>query len=126
MVTLRPLGSKRRGKIKLRALHYHIRLSKAKSIKTFFSVLSPPKCQSQAVVRVSTPRIYPQSGNFLVLTYFISVKINTKESIIGTNNHSVFINETSGQSIAIFDNAHSVVEYLSTAEHNARRQLVFL
>ena len=31
-------------------------------------VLSPPQSRSQAVVCVSTPRMYPQSGYFLVNT----------------------------------------------------------
>ena len=34
--------------------------------KTSFSVSSPPQCWSQAVVCVSTPRMYPRSGYFLV------------------------------------------------------------
>ena len=29
-------------------------------------VISPPQCRSQAVVCVSTPRMYPRSGYFLV------------------------------------------------------------
>ena len=38
--------------------------------KTSFSVSSPPQCQSRAVVCVSTPRMYPQSGYFLVSLRF--------------------------------------------------------
>ena len=34
--------------------------------QTYFSVSSPPQCWSQAVVCVSTPRMYPRSGYFLV------------------------------------------------------------
>ena len=34
--------------------------------KTSFSVPSPPQRRSQAVVCVSTPRMYPRSGYFLV------------------------------------------------------------
>ena len=30
--------------------------------------MSPPQCRSQAVVCVSTPRMYPRSGYFLVIT----------------------------------------------------------
>ena len=33
-------------------------------------VLSPPQSRSKAVVCVSTPRMYPRSGYFLVLKYF--------------------------------------------------------
>ena len=40
--------------------------NRAAYIKTRFRVLSPPQCQSQAVVCVSTPKMYPRSRYFLV------------------------------------------------------------
>ena len=42
------------------------RRSRATSMKTHFSVLSPPQCQSQAVVCISILRMYPRSGYFSV------------------------------------------------------------
>ena len=68
LVTLRPLGSMQQGKAKLRTIHYQARQSQALYIRTHFSVLSLFQCQSQAVVWVSTPWIYPQSRYFLVFT----------------------------------------------------------
>ena len=56
-----------RGKAKLRRLHYWLRRGWTAHIKTLFSILSPPHCQSQAVVCISTPRKYPRSGYFLVI-----------------------------------------------------------
>ena len=47
--------------------------------KIQFSVSSPPQCRSQAVVCVSTPRMYPRSGSFLVwytLSHF-AISFNT-------------------------------------------------
>ena len=39
--------------------------------KYMFRVSSPPQSQSKAVVCVSTPRMYPVSGYFLVQSYYI-------------------------------------------------------
>ena len=47
---------------------HEARQSEAMYIKTHFSVQSPPQFRSQAVVCVSTPRMYPRSGYFLVQT----------------------------------------------------------
>ena len=65
-VTLRHLGYMPQGKAKLSTLHYWARWSGAAYIRTHFSFSSPPQCWSQAVVCVSTPRMYPQSRYFLV------------------------------------------------------------
>ena len=40
---------------------------------TWVRVSSSPKIRSQAVVSVSTPRMYPRSGYFLVISNFIGV-----------------------------------------------------
>ena len=64
--TLRPLGSMRQGEAELHTLQYQARWNQATYIKTQFSVSSPLQCRSQAVVCVSTPRMYPRSGYFLV------------------------------------------------------------
>ena len=48
--------------------------------KTSFSVSSPPQCQSHAVVCVSTPRMYPPSGYFLVCIYLNLAMIFCKAS----------------------------------------------
>ena len=45
---------------------HEVRPSIVTYVKTHFSISSPPQCRSQAVVCVSTPRMYPQSGYFLV------------------------------------------------------------
>ena len=52
---------------------------------TSFSVSSPTQCLSQAVVCISTPRMYPQSRHFLV-TLTITFKLYTrfKESKFNT------------------------------------------
>ena len=62
-VTLRHLWSMRQGKVEINALQYFTRHSWSAFIKTHYSVSSPPQCWSQAVVRVSTPRMYPQAGS---------------------------------------------------------------
>ena len=49
--------------------------------KTSFSVSLPPQCRSQAVVCVSTPRMYPRSGYFLVSSKIISGKDARKKSM---------------------------------------------
>ena len=49
-ITLRHLGSMRQGKAELCTLHCMARQSQATYMRTHFSVSSPPKCQSQAVV----------------------------------------------------------------------------
>ena len=62
------LGSMRQGDAELR---YIIRSGEVKlciSKLTYFSVSSPSQCMSQAGVWVSTPRMYLQSGYFLVIT----------------------------------------------------------
>ena len=66
LVTLRPLGSIRWGETKLRTLHYWAWRNWATYIKTHFSISSSPQCRSQAVVFVSTPRMYLRSRYFLV------------------------------------------------------------
>ena len=57
-----------RGKAKPSNVHYIIRQGKAKPmyIKTSFSVSLPPQCDL-AVVYVSTTRMYPQRGYFLLI-----------------------------------------------------------
>ena len=70
--TLRPLGSMRRGEAELHTLQYQARWNQATYIKTQFSVSSPLQCRSQAVVCVSTPRMYPRSGYFLVMNKLTS------------------------------------------------------
>ena len=67
-VTLRSLGSMRQGEAEIHALQYWARRSQAAYIKTHFSVTSPLQpCRSQAVVSISTPRMYLLSGYFLVI-----------------------------------------------------------
>ena len=56
----------RQGKAEQRTLHYKARRSRAMDIKIHFSVSLPPHCWSQAVLCISKPRMYPQSGTFLV------------------------------------------------------------
>ena len=52
---------------KLSYIHYDIRREEAKlSILKLASVLLSPQCWSKAVVCISTPRMYPWSGHFLV------------------------------------------------------------
>ena len=58
----------RQGEAELHTLQYQARWNQATYIKTQFSVSSPLQCRSQAVVCVSTPRMYPRSGYFLVWT----------------------------------------------------------
>ena len=70
-VTLRHLGSMLRGKTELCTLHDQARWSQAAYIRTHFSVSSTPQSWSWAVVCVSTPRMYPRSGYFLV--YYILI-----------------------------------------------------
>ena len=65
--TLRPLGLIRQGKAELHTLHYQVRQSRTAYIKNHFSISSPSQCWSQAVVCVSTPRIYLQNGYFLII-----------------------------------------------------------
>ena len=60
-VTLRPLGSIRRGETELRILQYGVKWSQATYIETHFSVSAPSQSWSQAIVCVSTPRMYPRS-----------------------------------------------------------------
>ena len=67
LVTPTLIRSMRRGKAKLRTFHNQVRRSQATYIKVHFSVSLPPQCQSQAVVCVSKPRMYPRSGYFLAL-----------------------------------------------------------
>ena len=67
LVTIRFLGSKRWGEAELHTLQDQERRSQATYTKTSFSVSSPLQCRSQAVVCVSTPRMYPRSGYFLVM-----------------------------------------------------------
>ena len=69
-VTLRVLGSMRGGKAKLCTLQYQARQNQPIYIKTYFSVSLHFQCQSQAVLYVSTPRMYPQSGHILVSLNF--------------------------------------------------------
>ena len=70
LVTTRPLGSKRWGEAELHTLQDQERRSQATYTKTSFSVSSPLQCRSQAVVCVSTPRMYPRSGYFLLIIKF--------------------------------------------------------
>ena len=49
--------------------------------KTHFSVSSPPQCWSQAVVCVSTPRMYPRSEYFLVCNYGVNPKEGQMNSL---------------------------------------------
>ena len=51
-ITLRSLGSMRRGEVKLDTLQYQAMGSQAMYIKTQLNVSSPPLCWSKAVVRV--------------------------------------------------------------------------
>ena len=68
----------RQGDAKLCILHDQARRSQATYFKTHFSDSSPPQCQSQAVVCVSTPakRVskYIQTINKLLWNPFIIVK----------------------------------------------------
>ena len=77
-ITLRPQSDRcRRGEAEVRILDFKTTWSEfqkasqtateqgnAKYIKTHFSISSPPKSWSQAVVCVRTPRMYPRSGYF--------------------------------------------------------------
>ena len=60
--TLKYLGTMQQVEAELSTLHYQAKGSQAAYNKTHFSISSPPQCRSQAVVCVSTPRMYPQSG----------------------------------------------------------------
>ena len=67
LVTLRPLGSMRQDKANLRSLQYQAKQSHPSPYtQTHFRVSQPPQSRSKAVVCVSTPRMYPRSGYFLV------------------------------------------------------------
>ena len=59
-------------------------------IETHFSVPSPPQSRSQAVVCVSTSRMYPRSGYFLVYIYFISV--SDKVALLAIKNRLLKLN----------------------------------
>ena len=65
-VTFRPLWFIRQGEAELHTLQNKARWIQAMYIETHFSVSSPLQSRSQAVVCVSTPRMYPQSRYFLV------------------------------------------------------------
>ena len=66
-----PLGLMLQGKAKICTLHYWARQSQALNIKTYFSVSYPPQCQSHTVACVRAPRMFPQSGHFLVMNDMI-------------------------------------------------------
>ena len=51
----------------LHTLHYQAWQSLALYINIHFSVSLPTQCQSQAVVRVRSPKMYPECGRFLVV-----------------------------------------------------------
>ena len=57
--------------------------------KTHFSVSSPPQNSTQAVLCVTTPRMYPQNGYFLVVTkdimYFMLMKYSSKCKYVSYN-----------------------------------------
>ena len=61
-VTLRPLGSMKWGKTGIHTLQYWSKYSQATYIEPHFGVSSPFQSQSQAVVCVSTLRMYPKAG----------------------------------------------------------------
>ena len=67
MCILGHLGSIRPGKDKLWVLCYLARWSLSTYVRPHFIDSSPSQCWHQAVMCVSTPRIYPQRGYFLVL-----------------------------------------------------------
>jgi hypothetical protein len=67
-----PLWSMKQGKAKNHTLRYCSKESQALNIKTHFSVSSSSQSQSQAVVCVSTPRMHPGCGYFLVLIKTLS------------------------------------------------------
>ena len=54
-------------------------------IETHFSVSSPPQSRSQAVVCVSTTRMYLRSGHFQLCTYFNKCFFVNKVKVIGAN-----------------------------------------
>ena len=51
--------------------NHMVRVSEDLSERCWASVSAPPQSRSKAVVCVSTPRMYPRSGYFLVSNYFI-------------------------------------------------------
>ena len=69
----------RRGEFEQSTFRYKAWQRQAVYVKAHSSVSSPPQCQYQEVVCVSTPRIYLQSGYFPVLSYYlIDGKTNAK------------------------------------------------
>ena len=69
-----------RGEAELHTSNCSARWSQAMYIKTQFSVSLPLQCRRQAVVRVSTPRMHPWSGYFLV-----TIKIDENYGLIENN-----------------------------------------
>ena len=69
------------GEAELRTLHQRVRQSRAMYIGTHSSISSPIQCWYQAVVCISTPRMYLLSEHFLVHYHFRNSDFRWKGSM---------------------------------------------
>ena len=80
----------RQGKAKIHVLRYLARRSRSAFIETHFNVSSPSQSRSQAVVCVSTPRMYLRSGYFLVCDKSLEIAQNHPFTRFYLNSEIVF------------------------------------
>ena len=52
---------------------------------------------------------------------FVSVQVYAKEAVFSAYYNSIFVNETSWQCVAIFDNADSIIQNFSTPIFQKRK-----